>query len=40
MENAVSNTLNTISFLKLKYNRLRQSSITRDIIEILNALIA
>ena len=39
MENAVSNTLNTISFLKLKYNRLRQSSITRDIIEILNALI-
>lgn len=40
MENAVSNTEKTISFLKLRYNKLRQSGITSQIIEVLNASIA
>jgi ATP synthase F1 gamma subunit len=40
MENAVSNTEKTISYLKLRYNKLRQSGITSQIIEVLNASIA
>ncbi|MBX3704915.1 MAG: F0F1 ATP synthase subunit gamma [Steroidobacteraceae bacterium] len=39
MENAVSNAEKTILYLKLKYNKLRQSSITGQIIEVLNASI-
>jgi F0F1-type ATP synthase gamma subunit len=40
MENAVSNTEKTILYLKLRYNKLRQSGITSQIIEVLNASIA
>lgn len=40
MELALQNVTETISILRLKYNKIRQSTITNEIIEILNASIA
>jgi len=37
MEIAVKNTKELIYFLKMQYNKARQTNITNEIIEILNA---